>query len=235
MISTLYHMMQRLHPTQAPTPRAIHAKVVILGESSVGKTSVVVRGVRDEFFEFSEPTIGAAFLTTSRVVKTVQVKLELWDTAGQERYRSLAPMYYRGASVAMVVYDITRPESLVRAREWLAELRTRIPGDKCAMVLVGNKCDLGEMNKHMAVALEDIVHEYSVDGAEPLKHVLVSSKTGVGVEELFVHVCETVHSTGGIGDTRPDNGFILGGVGDGPNNQENKSGYFNAARGMCGV
>ena len=218
---------------QARTARAIHAKVVILGESSVGKTSVVMRGVRDEFFEFSEPTIGAAFLTTSRVVETVQVKLELWDTAGQERYRSLAPMYYRGASVAMVVYDITRPESLVRAREWLAELRTRISGDKCAMVLVGNKCDLGEVSDKMAVAVEEVVRDHLMDGAEPLKHILVSAKTGVGIEELFVHVCETVHSTGGIGDTRPDNGFILGG-GVRKDIQEN-NGYFNAVRGMCGV
>jgi len=223
MISTLYHMMQA---------RAIHAKVVILGESSVGKTSVVMRGVRDEFFEFSEPTIGAAFLTTSRVVETAQVKLELWDTAGQERYRSLAPMYYRGASVAMVVYDITRPESLVRAREWLAELRARISGDKCAMVLVGNKCDLGEVSDKMAVAVEEVVRDHLMDGAEPLKHVLVSAKTGVGIEELFTHVCETVHSTYENGATKTDDGFILGG---GVNDSQENSGYFNAARGMCGV
>jgi hypothetical protein len=73
-----------------------------------GKSCLVVRFVRDEFFEYQEPTIGAAFLTqTVNLEDNQTVKFEIWDTAGQERYRSLAPMYYRGAAAAIIVYDVS--------------------------------------------------------------------------------------------------------------------------------
>lgn len=107
--------------------RVCHFKLVLLGDSAVGKSCLVVRFVRDEFFEFQEPTIGgksslsfignrinvenydlAAFLTQTVTLDDATVKFEIWDTAGQERYRSLAPMYYRGAAAAIVVFDITK-------------------------------------------------------------------------------------------------------------------------------
>ena len=87
--------------------QSLHCKLVLLGDTAVGKSCLVVRFVRDEFFPFQEPTIGAAFLTQTVNVDNVTIKFEIWDTAGQERYRSLAPMYYRGAGAAIVVYDIT--------------------------------------------------------------------------------------------------------------------------------
>ncbi len=73
--------------------RVCHFKLVLLGDTAVGKSCLVVRFVRDEFFEYQEPTIGAAFLTQAVVLEDATVKFEIWDTAGQERYRSLAPMY----------------------------------------------------------------------------------------------------------------------------------------------
>jgi len=84
-------------------------KLVLLGESAVGKSSIVLRFVKDQFDSFRESTIGAAFLTqTISLDETTTVKFEIWDTAGQERYKSLAPMYYRNANCAVVVYDITQ-------------------------------------------------------------------------------------------------------------------------------
>ena len=80
-------------------------KLVLLGESAVGKSSLVLRFVKGQFHEYQESTIGAAFLTQT-------VKFEIWDTAGQEGYHSLAPMYYRGAQAAIVVYDITNTEKI---------------------------------------------------------------------------------------------------------------------------
>ncbi|NXS00320.1 RAB5A protein, partial [Oxylabes madagascariensis] len=82
-------------------------KLVLLGESAVGKSSLVLRFVKGQFHEFQESTIGAAFLTQTVCLDDTTVKFEIWDTAGQERYHSLAPMYYRGAQAAIVVYDIT--------------------------------------------------------------------------------------------------------------------------------
>ena len=98
------------------TKKTISTKLVLLGDSAVGKSSIVSRYIRKEFNEFQEPTIGASFLTSTVEFENNKVKFEVWDTAGQERYRSLAPMYYRGATTAMVVYDITSVESYNRAK-----------------------------------------------------------------------------------------------------------------------
>ena len=87
--------------------RVFQYKLVLLGDSAVGKSSLVLRFVRGQFFEYQESTIGAAFLTQTVALNDTTVKFEIWDTAGQERYHSLAPMYYRGAAAAIVVYDIT--------------------------------------------------------------------------------------------------------------------------------
>ncbi|KAH3708319.1 hypothetical protein DPMN_067766 [Dreissena polymorpha] len=84
-----------------------NVKLVLLGDQGVGKSSIALRFVRGEFTENSEATVGAAFLTQVVNISQQSIKFDIWDTAGQERYHSLAPMYYRGAQAAVVVYDIT--------------------------------------------------------------------------------------------------------------------------------
>ena len=108
----------------APAPPTVHYKLVLLGDASVGKSCLVVRFCRGEFYEYQEPTIGAAFMTQTVNLKDVNIKFEIWDTAGQERYRSLAPMYYRGAAAAVVVYDITSADSFAGAKRWITELKS---------------------------------------------------------------------------------------------------------------
>ncbi|OJD20350.1 hypothetical protein ACJ73_08316 [Blastomyces percursus] len=116
-------------------------KLVLLGEAAVGKSSLVLRFVNNDFQENKEPTIGAAFLTQKCSLPTRTIKFEIWDTAGQERFASLAPMYYRNAQAALVVYDLTKPSSLIKAKHWVAELqRQASPG--IVIALVGNKLDL---------------------------------------------------------------------------------------------
>ncbi|KAI9679737.1 MAG: hypothetical protein M1817_004751 [Caeruleum heppii] len=116
-------------------------KLVLLGEAAVGKSSLVLRFVNDDFQENKEPTIGAAFLTQKCNLPSRTIKFEIWDTAGQERFASLAPMYYRNAQSALVVYDLTKPTSLTKAKHWVAELqRQASPG--IVIALVGNKLDL---------------------------------------------------------------------------------------------
>ncbi|OCL04769.1 ras-domain-containing protein [Glonium stellatum] len=116
-------------------------KLVLLGEAAVGKSSLVMRFVNNDFQENKEPTIGAAFLTQKCNLPTRTIKFEIWDTAGQERFASLAPMYYRNAQAALVVYDITKAASLTKAQHWVAELqRQASPG--IVIALVGNKSDL---------------------------------------------------------------------------------------------
>lgn len=116
-------------------------KLVLLGEAAVGKSSLVLRFVSSEFHPSKEPTIGAAFLTKKLTLPSRTIKFEIWDTAGQERFASLAPMYYRNAQAALVVYDLTKKSSLTKARHWVAELqRQASPG--IVIGFVGNKADL---------------------------------------------------------------------------------------------
>ena len=103
--------------------RGISLKVVFLGDTAVGKSCLAVRFVRNEFFEFQEPTIGAAFLGKTINANDKRYKFEIWDTAGQERYRSLAPMYYRGAKAAVIVYDITDEDTFKGAKTWVSEIK----------------------------------------------------------------------------------------------------------------
>ncbi|KAI9751531.1 MAG: hypothetical protein M4579_006025 [Chaenotheca gracillima] len=132
--------------TGTPTPKpSSSVKLVLLGEAAVGKSSLVLRFVNNDFQENKEPTIGAAFLTQKCSLPNRTIKFEIWDTAGQERFASLAPMYYRNAQSALVVYDLTKPTSLTKAKHWVAELqRQASPG--IVIALVGNKLDLTNEN-----------------------------------------------------------------------------------------
>eukprot|EP00475_Leptophrys_vorax_P005527 TRINITY_DN13338_c0_g3_i1.p2 TRINITY_DN13338_c0_g3~~TRINITY_DN13338_c0_g3_i1.p2 ORF type:complete len:144 (+),score=9.47 TRINITY_DN13338_c0_g3_i1:273-704(+) len=113
----------------APATPTMQAKLVLLGDMGAGKSSLVLRFVKGQFFEYQESTIGAAFLTQTVAVSDAVVKFEIWDTAGQERYHSLAPMYYRGAAAAIIVYDITSTDSFARARKWVQELQRQGNGE----------------------------------------------------------------------------------------------------------
>lgn len=158
-----------------------HFKLVLLGDTAVGKSCLVVRFVRDEFFEFQEPTIGAAFLTQTVALDDATVKFEIWDTAGQERYRSLAPMYYRGAAAAIVVYDITNPDSFAGAKSWVKELQRR--GDPNVVIaLAGNKADLESRRK---VEFEE-ANAYAVENG--ILHLETSAKNANNVKPLFVEI-----------------------------------------------
>ncbi|CAK9165124.1 unnamed protein product [Ilex paraguariensis] len=100
----------------------INAKLVLLGDVGAGKSSLVLRFVKGQFVEFQESTIGAAFFSQILAVNDATVKFEIWDTAGQERYHSLAPMYYRGAAAAIIVYDITNQVDHMAVFSWMTLL-----------------------------------------------------------------------------------------------------------------
>merc|ERR1712038_2225056 len=154
------------------------------GDSAVGKSCLVVRFVRDEFFEFQEPTIGAAFLTQTVALDDVTVKFEIWDTAGQERFRSLAPMYYRGASSAVVVYDQTSPVTFERAQEWVKQVMQTSSNPNIVVALAANKMDLADQRQ---VPLEKAEAFAAQEG---LLLSETSAKTGKNVAQLFETIAE---------------------------------------------
>jgi len=164
-------------------------KLVLLGESAVGKSSLVLRFVKDQFDDYRESTIGAAFLTqTVTLEDQTTVKFEIWDTAGQERYKSLAPMYYRNANCAVVVYDITQTASLEKARTWIRELQ-RQADPSIVIALCGNKLDLAARRQ---VSQEE-AKKYAEE--EGLMWMETSAKTGEGVAEVFTAIAKKLPLT----------------------------------------
>lgn len=153
-------------------------KLVLLGDSAVGKSSIVLRFVKKQFFEYQESTIGAAFLTQTIQLSDSIVKFEIWDTAGQERYASLAPMYWRGAAAAVIVYDITNRQSFLRAKGWIKELQ-RGGAPNIVICLTGNKLDLAEQRQVESDEAKAYAEENGILFFE------TSAKTNTMVNELF--------------------------------------------------
>ncbi|KIR60464.1 rab family protein [Cryptococcus bacillisporus CA1873] len=162
--------------------RTTSFKLVLLGESAVGKSSLVLRFVRNEFSDFRESTI-AAFLTQSvNLDESTTIKFEIWDTAGQERYKSLAPIYFRNSNAAVIVYDITQT-SFEKAKSWVRELQ-RQADPSIVIMLVGNKTDMDSQRK----TSREIGEQYAKE--EGLLFAEASAKTGEGVEELFMEIAK---------------------------------------------
>lgn len=125
-----------------PTKR-IKTKIVLLGDTSVGKTSLAHRFQKDEMPQNVTSTLGAQFITVTLPDTDAELQFDIWDTAGQERFKSLGSLYYKNAKAAMVVFDITADKSLQRAKEWIAELQQNAEPD-IIITLIGNKCDLDD-------------------------------------------------------------------------------------------
>ncbi|KAJ6248996.1 ras and ef-hand domain-containing protein [Anaeramoeba flamelloides] len=159
-------------------------KIVLLGDSSVGKSSLVFRLSKNRFCENLEPTIGGLCVIQNIEIGESEVKLKIWDTAGQERFHSLTPLYYRGAKGAIIVYDITNSESYKRATDWILELRENGEQD-AKIVLVGNKIDLERK------VVEDTTAQKFADKND-LHFFTTSAKTGEGVNQVFFVLAQLI-------------------------------------------
>uniref|UniRef100_A0A7S0RKD6 Uncharacterized protein n=1 Tax=Chlamydomonas leiostraca TaxID=1034604 RepID=A0A7S0RKD6_9CHLO len=158
-------------------------KLVMLGATGVGKSCLALRFAKGVFAP-AAPTIGAAFLSrTATLPSGLRLRYEIWDTAGQERYQSLAPLYYRGAQAAAVVYDITSRESFDKVRYWAAQLAAHAPPDM-VVVLVGNKSDL--------CAQRAVKEEEGRDLADSAGYLFLeaSALSGANVADVFEGLAE---------------------------------------------
>mmetsp|Transcript_30734 Transcript_30734/g.60415 ORF Transcript_30734/g.60415 Transcript_30734/m.60415 type:complete len:229 (+) Transcript_30734:67-753(+) len=159
-------------------------KLVLLGDASVGKSSIFMRFLQNKFSEGIETTVGAAFNTKTIESKGRQVKFEIWDTAGQERFRSLAPMYYRGASCAIVVYDQTNSVTYERAQEWVRQVTQTSTNPNIVIALAANKADLVDQRQ------VDIEAAQAFADREGLLLMETSALSGSNVARLFELIAE---------------------------------------------
>ncbi|KAK7688980.1 Ras- protein Rab-11A [Cerrena zonata] len=161
-------------------------KVVLIGDSGVGKSNLLSRFTRNEFNLESKSTIGVEFATRSLNVDGKNIKAQIWDTAGQERYRAITSAYYRGAVGALLVYDISKHGTYVNVTRWLKELRDHADAN-IVIMLVGNKSDL----KHLRAVPTDEAKTFAAENG--LSFIETSALDASNVESAFQTILTDIY------------------------------------------
>lgn len=172
-------------------------KVVLLGQSSVGKTCIVNHLLTGKFDDSVSPTLGASYASKTLDVNGQKVSLQIWDTAGQERFRVLAPMYYRGAQAAILVYSIVDEQSFQQIDYWASSLKENA-GSSVELFLVGNKCDLESERV--------IKEEQGKDKADSINAQLfeTSALTGAEINDLFTTLAKKCTENNQVNESQND-------------------------------
>ena len=160
-------------------------RVIAIGDSSVGKTSIINKFLRDSFDPNESNTIGAFYDSFTEERGNQIIEIQLWDTAGQEQYRSLGPVYYRGASGAIIVFDLTNQDSFKSLNNWVKTFRS-VSGENSVIVVAGNKSDLVESRAVLASEAKQWAQENSAS------YIETSAKTGEGIRVLFNELITTL-------------------------------------------
>ena len=171
-----------------PNEELINFKIILVGDSSVGKTCLLMRAVNNKFTDNYQATIGFEFLLMYYQVNNVKIKLQIWDTCGQEIYRSLIQGFYRNTSATLIVYSKSDRKSFDNLNSWVKDVKNNTEQD-IPIFLIGNKCDIE--NQSIQVTKEE--------GEEYMKQFNlkyysdVSAKTGYNVLQTFEEVAKTVY------------------------------------------
>ncbi|OHT14621.1 GTP-binding protein ypt5 [Tritrichomonas foetus] len=160
----------------------IYPRIIFIGDSGVGKTSLIARGATDTFNNMTNPTVGAAVTTMKIMVENTETNFHVWDTAGQEIYRSIVPLYFKLAVCAIVVFAFDDVTSFNSLNSWIDMLQSNSDHD-VPVVIVGNKCDLE--NKTV-----DIAQVKAWAEAKKYQTFFTSARTGERVKAVFEYVAE---------------------------------------------
>lgn len=177
-------------------------KLLLIGDSGVGKSCLLLRFADDTYTESYISTIGVDFKIRTIDLDGKTIKLQIWDTAGQERFRTITSSYYRGAHGIIVVYDVTDQESFNNVKQWLQEI-DRYASENVNKLLVGNKCDL--------TAKRAVEYNKAKEYADSLniQFLETSAKSSTNVEQAFMTMASEIKSrmssvpSGGTGKTGP--------------------------------
>ena len=171
-----------------PNEELINFKIILVGDSSVGKTCLLMRAVNNKFTENYQATIGFEFLIMYYQVNNVKIKLQIWDTCGQEIYRSLIQGFYRNTSATLIVYSKSDRKSFDNLNSWVKDVKNNTEQD-ITIFLIANKCD--EDSKSIEVTKEDgeeFTKQYNFKYFSE-----VSAKTGYKINDVFEEVAKTVY------------------------------------------
>ena len=173
-------------------------KIVLIGDSSVGKTNIFSKYLNDEFDPDSKATVGVEFGTKDFKIENKLVKVQIWDTAGQERYRSITNAYYKGAKGCLLVYDITNKFSFESLDRWLDELKNNGDGD-ISIILVGNKNDL---ESERVISLEEGKKKAEF---HKMAFIETSALNGNNIQQAFSELISDVYKTQNYSSNKKDN------------------------------
>ena len=161
-------------------------KIIVVGSHSTGKTTLVNRFIDKENFQNCETTIGVEFCTKTINVKNKLIKLQIWDTAGQERFRSIIKSYYRGASGALVCFDINNRNEFLEVPDWIEKIRKLNINKEVEIMVVATKVDSKKENHVTFEELENLSNEYKVNFFE------VSSYKFINIDEPFIKLSNKI-------------------------------------------
>jgi len=164
--------------------------LLVIGNSGVGKSSLLLRFADDTFCETFIATIGVDFKIRTVSIGDKVIKLQIWDTAGQERFRTITQSYYRGANGVIVVYDVTDRDSFEAVERWMGEIK-RLAGAGVARILVGNKCDMTSAREVDYTEGKELADQLGIGFVE------ASAKNNLKVEEAFLDLSRDIKSSMG--------------------------------------
>ena len=161
-------------------------KLILIGDSSVGKSNILLQYLKGQFDPNSKATVGVEFGTKNIEINNKKIKIQIWDTAGQERYRSITSAYYRGAKGAFIVYDITRKTTFDNIDRWVADLKAN-GDDNISIVLIGNKLDLEDKR--------EVQKDEGVKKSEEFKTAFMetSALNGDNIDKAFDELIEQIY------------------------------------------
>ena len=162
-------------------------KVIIIGDSGVGKSCLTIKAIKDRFEPKYSPTIGFDFLTFGIKINNKNINLQIWDTCGQEVYRSLISSFYRNSSLAILVFSVDNENSFNDLENWLNEVKSQSNVDM-NIILIGNKIDLEEQRKISTEKLKEFCEENSIN-----IFFETSAKTGFNTQKVFVEAAKLLY------------------------------------------
>jgi len=159
-------------------------KILLLGDSGVGKSCIILRYIENTFSQNLMNSIGVDFKLKNIEIEGKRIKLQVWDTAGQERFRTITTSYYKGAQAIVVVYDITDKESFEHVKNWMADV-DKFAKEGVLRILVGNKCDLEHQRVVTKENGKDLADKYGIQFME------TSAKETINVDLLFENAAKS--------------------------------------------